>query len=40
VLIRVQQQLPRSAGQRVPRGLVSADQQQQHLGDDLMVLQA
>ena len=40
VLIGVQQQLPRSAGQRVPRGLVAADQQQQNLGDDLVVLQA
>ena len=39
LLIGVQQQLLGSAGQRVAGGLVAADQQQQRLGDDLVVLQ-
>ena len=37
MLIAVQQQLLGAAGQRVAGGLVAADQQQQHLGDDLVV---
>ena len=39
VLIGVLQQLPGPAGQRVTGGLVTTYQQQQDLGDDLMVLQ-
>src|ERR1700757_954892 len=39
VLIGVLQQLPGPAGQRVTGGLVTADQQQQDLGEDLVVLE-
>ncbi len=39
VLIGVTHQLSGAARQRVPGGLVAADQQQQHLGDDLVILE-
>ena len=40
VLVGVAQQLPGATGERVARGLVAADQEQQNLGDDLVVARA
>ena len=39
MLVAVAQQLLGAAGQRVTGGLVAADQQQQRLGDDLVILE-